>query len=782
MSKPLKIHVIGGGPGGLYFSILMKKANPDHQITIHERNREDDTFGFGVVFSDETLGNFMSQDDDTYNEITNAFAYWDEIEVRYRDESIRSAGHGFCGMARAKLLQIFQNRCLALGVEIKFEEEITDIEPYRDADLVLAADGVNSFVRETYKEHFQPRIDYRKTKFVWLGTTQTFDAFTFIFKPNKHGWFYNHAYQYGENASTWILETHEDTWRRAGLDQATEADTIAYFEDLFADELGGHPILANRSEWRNFPMIYNKNWHHENVVLIGDAAHSAQFSIGSGTKIAMEDAIAMAAAFEAGDDVQSAIALYENGRMDEVAALQHTAMVSLQWYENARRYNEMAPSQYVFNYITRSKSITYENLGLRDPSYMEDVNRWFAEQVSAEQAVEIPAEDQAPPPPMFTPFRLRSMTLQNRVVISPMCQYSAEEGMPGDWHMVHLGGLAVGGAGLIITEMADISADGRITQGCAGMYDETHVQAWRHIVDFVHSNSHAKICVQLAHAGRKGSTKRPWEGEPDEPLEEGAWQTIAASPIPFHQGGPQPREMDCGDMDRVLADFVRAAGWADEAGFDMIELHMAHGYLLSSFISPLSNQRTDEYGGDLQARMKFPLEVLDAVRAAWPDEKPISVRISATDWVEDGGLTGDDAVQVARLLADHNVDIVDVSAGQTSEDAEPVYGRMFQTPFSDQIRQEAGVPTITVGNITTADQVNTIIASGRADLCALARPHLSDPHFTLRAAAHYGYEQQYWPAQYLAGKAQSEALGGQQREKSTELLLGARPPSHQSAE
>ncbi|MDP6175729.1 MAG: bifunctional salicylyl-CoA 5-hydroxylase/oxidoreductase, partial [Rhodospirillales bacterium] len=387
----------------------------------------------------------------------------------------------------------------------------------------------------------------------------------------------------------------------------------------------------------------------ENVVLIGDAAHSAQFSIGSGTKIAMEDAIAMAAAFEAGDDVQSAIALYENGRMDEVAALQHTAMVSLQWYENARRYNEMAPSQYVFNYITRSKSITYENLGLRDPSYMEDVNRWFAEQVSAEQAVEIPAEDQAPPPPMFTPFRLRSMTLQNRVVISPMCQYSAEEGMPGDWHMVHLGGLAVGGAGLIITEMADISADGRITQGCAGMYDETHVQAWRHIVDFVHSNSHAKICVQLAHAGRKGSTKRPWEGEPDEPLEEGAWQTIAASPIPFHQGGPQPREMDCGDMDRVLADFVRAAGWADEAGFDMIELHMAHGYLLSSFISPLSNQRTDEYGGDLQARMKFPLEVLDAVRAAWPDEKPISVRISATDWVEDGGLTGDDAVQVARL-------------------------------------------------------------------------------------------------------------------------------------
>ena len=777
MSKPLNIQIIGGGPGGLYFSILMKKANPEHRITIHERNREDDTFGFGVVFSDETLGNFMGEDDDTYRAITGAFAYWDEIEVRYRGERIRSGGHGFCGMARAKLLEIFQNRCLALGVELKFEEEITDIEQFRDADLVLGADGVNSLVRETYKEHFQPTIDYRKTKFVWLGTTQTFDAFTFIFKSNEHGWFYNHAYQYGEGASTWILETHEDTWRRAGLDKATEADTIAYFEALFSEELDGHPILANKSEWRNFPMVYNRNWHYENVVLIGDAAHSAQFSIGSGTKIAMEDAIALAASFEAADSVPGAIRHYEETRMDEVARLQRTAMVSLQWYENARRYNGFDAPQYVFNYITRSKSITYENLGLRDPAYRTDVDRWFARMVSAEQGVDIPLGD--PPPPMFTPFRLRSMTLQNRVVVSPMCQYSAIDGMPGDWHLVHLGGLAIGGAGLVFTEMTDVSADGRITPGCAGMYEPGHADAWRRIVDFVHANSRAKICMQLAHAGRKGSTKRPWEGEPDEPLEEGAWPTIAASGIPYRADSPAPKEMDRADMDRVRDDFARAAGWADEAGFDMIEVHMAHGYLLSSFISPLSNQRGDDYGGDIPARMKFPLEVLDAVRARWPDDKPISVRISATDWVEDGGLTGEDAVEVARLLAEHGCDIVDVSAGQTTEDAEPIYGRMFQTPFSDQIRQEAGIATITVGNITSADQVNTIIASGRADLCALARPHLSDPHFTLRAAAEYGYEPQYWPDQYLAGKSQSAALATQQREKETELLLAARPPSHQ---
>jgi anthraniloyl-CoA monooxygenase len=514
--------------------------------------------------------------------------------------------------------------------------------------------------------------------------------------------------------------------------------------------------------------------------LIGDAAHSAQFSIGSGTKIAMEDAIALAASFEASDSVAGAIAHYEEMRMDEVARLQRTAMVSLQWYENARRYNAFDAPQYVFNYITRSKSITYENLGLRDPAYMEGVNRWFARIVSAEQSADIP--DDNPPPPMFTPFRLRSMTLQNRVVVSPMCQYSAIDGMPADWHLVHLGGLAVGGAGLVFTEMTNVSADGRITPGCAGMYDPEHADAWRRIVDFVHANSRAKICMQLAHAGRKGSTKRPWEGEPDEPLEEGAWQTIAASPIPFRSGGPPPREMDRADMDRVRDDFVRAAAWANEAGFDMIELHMAHGYLLSSFISPLSNKRDDDYGGDIPARMKFPLEVLDAVRAHWPDDKPLSVRVSATDWVEDGGLTGDDAVEVARLLVEHGCDIIDVSAGQTTEDAEPIYGRMFQTPFSDQIRQEAGVPTITVGNITSADQVNTIIASGRADLCALARPHLSDPHFTLRAAAHYGYEPQYWPEQYLAGKAQSAVLATQERQKETELLLAARPPSHQPAD
>ena len=782
MNRPLKINIIGGGPGGLYFSLLMKIADPRHDITIYERNRADDTFGFGVVFSDETLGNFMGQDQETYRQIREAFAYWDEIEVRYKGDRIRSGGHGFAGMSRQKLLDILQGRCRDVGVKMLFEHDITDISAYRDADLLLGSDGINSLVREAYKESFKPTIDMRLTKFVWLGTTQKFDAFTFIFKSNEHGWFYNHAYQYGQGigkaASTWILETHEDTWKRAGLDQASEEQTLAYFEELFSEELDGHKLISNKSVWRNFPVVSNESWHHENVVLIGDAAHTAQFSIGSGTKIAMEGAIALAQSLGEENSVDRAISAYESKRQMEVARLQRSALVSLQWYEHARRFNAMEPAQYAFNFLTRSKGVTYENLTLRDPDYGAGVNQWFSDLVSKEQGFNLSTNPS--PAPMFTPFRIGSMVVPNRVMVSPMCQYSADDGTPNDWHMVHLGGMAVGGAGLVYTEMTNVSREGRITPGCAGMYQDAHVPAWKRIVEFVHANSQAKFCMQLAHAGRKGSTKLPWHGT-DEPLDEGNWQILSASPIPFKIGGDTPKEMDRADMDRVRDDFVAAAKRADEAGFDMIELHMAHGYLLSSFISPLSNKRADEYGGSLENRLKFPLEVLSAVRAVWPKDKPIACRISATDWVEDGGFTGDDAVVSAKRLYETGADIIDVSAGQTSSDAKPIYGRMFQTHLSEQVRLEAGVPTIAVGNITTPDQVNTIVAAGRADIVALARPHLTDPHFTLQAAAHYGHTEQHWPVQYGAGKAQAERQAAQENARLQALLLANKPQSHKEA-
>ena len=783
MKKSLKINVIGAGPGGLYFALLMKLSNPEHIITIYERNKPDDTFGFGVVFSDETLGNFMGQDPKTYKEIRNAFAYWNEIEVRFKGERIRSGGHGFAGMSRHKLLDILQQRCIEEGVQIYFESEISNIDNYRDADLVLGSDGVNSIVRETYYEHFQPTVDIRKTKFVWLGTNQKFDAFTFIFKSNDHGWFYNHAYQYGqgegEAASTWILETHEDTWKRAGFDDAGELETLAYFEDMYKEELDGHKLISNKSIWRNFPVISNESWHYENVVLIGDAAHTAQFSIGSGTKIAMEGAIALQESISESSSVNDAILLYENKRMLEVAKLQRSAMVSLQWYENARRYNNLTPQQYAFNFLSRSKGVTYENLKLRDFKYGSAVNNWYAELVKKEHGIEFSST--TPPPPMFTPFKLGEMVLENRVVVSPMCQYSAEDGTPNNWHLVHIGGFAVGGAGLVFTEMADISAEGRITPGCAGMYKKEHIIEWKKITDFVHENSRAKICIQLGHAGRKGSTKAPWVAA-NEPLDCDNWPLISASPIPFGNVSQTPKEMNKSDMDMIVEQFINSTKMSDEAAFDMIEIHMAHGYLLSSFISPVSNVRKDEYGGTLENRMRFPIEVLQAVRSVWPQNKPISCRISATDWLESDGVTGDEAVKIAELLYTNGADIIDVSAGWTSSRANPVYGRMFQTHLSEQVRLEAGVPTIAVGNITSADQVNTIVAAGRADLVALARPHLTDPHFTLSAAAHYGFEQQYWPDQYLAGKAQSKRLAEQENARLNDLLQANKPQSHSRSE
>ncbi|MCA9551156.1 MAG: bifunctional salicylyl-CoA 5-hydroxylase/oxidoreductase [Myxococcales bacterium] len=738
---------MGGGPAGLYFGILMKRADPSHQVVVYERNRLGDTFGFGVVFSDATLGKLQTADPETYQRITEAFAHWDDIDIHYRGQVVTSTGHGFSGLSRMTLLEILAARARELGVELHFEHEVTDFEALKqDADLVFAADGVNSRVREQYAQHFKPVVDMRPNRFIWLGTTFPFQAFTFYFKANDHGMFRVHAYRYEEGNSTFIVECTEDTWRAAGLDTATEADSVAYCEQLFAKELDGHRLIANRSIWRQFPNITCGAWSFENVVLVGDAVHTAHFSIGSGTKLAMEDAIDLAEALASTSSVQAGLQAYEAGRKAEVASLQRAAQVSLEWFEQTERYMNLAPLQFAFTLLTRSMRITHENLQVRDPALMDKVDRWFHEE--SQRALGEPPAVKVPPP-MFNRFGLRELTLPNRVVVSPMCMYSAEDGTVNDFHLVHLGSRAMGGAGLVITEMTDVSADGRITPGCAGMYADHHVGAWRRITEFVHRYTEAKIGMQLAHAGRKGATYRPWEARPDAPLPaDEAWPLIAASAIPYLPGSQAPRAMDDADMDRVVSDFVHAAEMADAAGFDMLELHCAHGYLLATFISPLTNQRTDAYGGSLENRMRFPLRVFSAVRAVWPADKPISVRISATDWHPDG-LDGEDAVDVARLLYAAGADIIDVSTGQTDPGSKPRYGRLYQTPFSERIRLSLGRPTMTVGAITSYADVNSILAAGRADLAVLARAHLFDPYWTRHAA----YEQDVppaWPDQYKA--------------------------------
>ena len=757
----MKIVSIGGGPAGLYFAILMKQVSSSHEIEIYERNGPDDTFGWGVVFSDETLGHFADADRSSYQTITDSFAYWKDIDVYVRDTRIRSTGHGFAALSRRKLLNIMQRRCVELGVKLHFESEIEDVERFRDADLVLAADGANSLVRKRYEQHFEPSIDWRRCKFTWLGTDLRYDAFTFIFRENEHGLFQVHAYPFDACTSTFIVECREEVWKRAGLDAADEDQTVRYLEKLFAADLKGHQLLTNRSLWRTFPTIRNASWQHENVVLTGDAAHTAHFSIGSGTKLAMEDAISLASHLRNWTgSLEGAVSEYESARRNEVARVQRAAQTSLEWFENSARYVKLAPLQLAFSLMTRSKRITYDNLRARDTCLVDRVTRWFAAEnpyrdaavARPAVAADVPATEGSPAPvttPLFQPFRLREMTLANRVVVSPMCQYSSTDGTPTDWHLVHLGGRALGGAGLVFTEATHVSREGRISLGCAGIYKDEHVEAWRRVVAFVHANSKARIGMQIAHSGRKGSCTLPWEG--DRPLESGGWEVLAPSPIAFDDGWPVPREATRGDMDRVKEEFVRAARYADEAGFDLLELHFAHGYLLGTFISPLTNRRRDEYGGSLGNRMRYPLEVFDAVRGAWPDEKPMSVRISATDW-KDGGVTREDRLGLARLLKRHGCDIVDVSGGQTVPDQEPIYGRMFQVPFSEEIRMEAGVPTMTVGNIQSADQCQTIVAAGRADLCVLARAHLRDPYFTLHAAEDYEHHTQYWPPQYLAAR------------------------------
>ncbi len=742
----MRVVSIGGGPAGLYTAVLLKKAFPSARITVHERNRPDDTFGWGVVFSKETLGHFEAADPESYRTITERFAYWDDIETYYDGQCITSTGHGFCGMSRRELLLLLQRRCRELDVELRFEHEIKSArEVAKEADLVLAADGVHSLTREELKAHFRPSLDWRKAKFCWLGTTLPLRAFTFHFKKTPHGVFQVHAYPFQKGLSTWIVECHEDVWRRAGLETSSEADTVAFCEELFRSELQGHKLLSNKSIWRTFPTIRNERWFHQNVVLMGDAAHTAHFSIGSGTKLAMEDAIALASAVQRSGPqrLREALEAYEQERQPEVLRLQKAAQTSLEWFENSARYFGQPSIQFSFNLMTRSKRITYENLKERDPKLIADFDRWFAKTHHAPLG-----STGTPPPPMFAPFKLRQLELHNRIAVSPMCQYSAVDGTPNDWHLVHLGSRAVGGAALVMTEMTNVSAQGRITYGCAGMYAPEHVTAWKRIVDFVHTQSSAKIGIQLAHAGRKGSCTRTWEGDRPLRADEGAWGTLGPSALPFGPGWHTPKEMTLEDMAEVKAAFVASTRMALDAGFDLVELHAGHGYLLSSFLSPLSNRRTDGFGGDFAKRMKFPLEVFDAVRAVWPSDKPMSVRISATDWLDDG-MTPEDAVVFSRALREHGCDLIDVSSAGNVPESKPEYGRMYQVPYAEKIRYEAKVPVMAVGAILGADHANTVIGAGRADLCALARPHLSDPYLTSRAAQAYGYDQVPWPKPYL---------------------------------
>ncbi len=757
----MKIVCIGGGPAGLYFALLMKKQDPRHDITVVERNKPYDTFGWGVVFSDQTLGNLQAADPQTAGEILGAFNHWDDIEVNIRGEKIRSGGHGFCGIGRKRLLNILQKRCEDLGVKLQFETDVQGDEQFPDADLIIASDGLNSRIRTKYQASYQPDIDLRECRFVWLGTHKKFEAFTFAFEETEHGWFQAHAYQFDGDTSTFIVETPEEVWRKAGLDTMEKEEAIAFCERLFAKYLDGNPLMSNAAhlrgsaQWIRFPRVVCRTWVHHNgrqpVVLMGDAAHTAHFSIGSGTKLALEDSIELARCIGgAQGDLNRALAEYEAVRSVEVLKIQNAARNSTEWFENVSRYVNLPAPQFAYSLLTRSQRISHENLRLRDKQYVEQYEDWIAEAAGLHRA---PAQQSVPP--MFTPFKLRGTVLKNRVVVSPMAQYLCVDGLPADYHLVHLGARALGGAGMVVAEMTCTSPDARITPGCPGLWNEQQAAGWKRIVDFVHASSDAKIAMQLGHAGSKGSTRVPWEGE-DQPLAQGNWELLSASPQQYIDGvSDWSRAMTRADMDRVRDDFVRSTRFAAAAGFDWLELHCAHGYLLSSFISPLTNLRTDEYGGPLENRLRYPLEVFRAMRAAWPEHLPMSVRISAHDWVE-GGITPDDAVAIARAFKAAGCDLVDCSSGQVSKKQKPVYGRMYQTPFADRVRNEAGIATMAVGAISEADHVNSIIAAGRADLCAVARPHLANPAWTLLEAARIGYGDVQWPVQYLSGKAQLE--------------------------
>ena len=754
-----RIVCMGGGPAGLYSAILFKKALPNASVEVFERNRPEDTFGWGVVFSDKTMGNFLEADAPSHARIADEFYHWDDIDVHFKGQTIRSGGHGFAGISRRLLLGILQKRAASLGVKQTFSCELEDTQEFDDADLVVVAEGANSKERSRHAEKFDPHVDIRKCRYIWLGTTQKFSAFTFAFEKTEFGWFQIHAYQFSRDLSTVIVETREETWSAHGLDKADVNQSIAFCEKLFAAYLGNSPLLSNArhlrgSAWLNFNRVICGHWHDGNRVLIGDAAHTAHFSIGSGTKLAMEDAIALVQHVSHAADVPSGLESYQAERSVEAQKLQNAARNRMEWFENVARYENMEPLQFAYSLLTGSQRIGHANLKVRDSVFIDKIESNLAQVHGTEHR-----------PPMFLPFHLRGMHLVNRVVVAPMDQYRALDGMPNDWHLVHYGARGTGGAGLLYTEMTCTSADARISLGCTGLWNEAQGAAWRRIVEFVHGESPTRFCLQLGHAGRKGSTQLGWQ-QADHPLAEGNWPVVAPSPIPYLPGVSQvPREMTKKEMEAVKSDFVRSALLGAAAGFDMLELHMAHGYLLASFLSPLTNVRSDEYGGSVENRLRYPLQVLRAVRAAWPDERPLSVRLSACDWA-DGGLSESDAIAIARAMADAGADILHISSGQTVSTQKPVYGRMWQTPLSDMVRNLAGVPTIAVGNISDADQINSIIAAGRADLCAIARPHLAHASWTLGQAAAQGFADQWWPEPYRSAKSQLEraveraAVGG----------------------
>ncbi|HUG32754.1 MAG TPA: bifunctional salicylyl-CoA 5-hydroxylase/oxidoreductase [Acidimicrobiia bacterium] len=752
----MKIACVGGGPAGLYLAILLRKARPDYDVTVFERNRPGDAYGFGVVFSEETLDHFEAADVESYEELTKAFREWGDIEVRhFSGERFVSGGHGFAAVSRKELLGLLSRRADELGADLQFSSDILDLGKLGEADLIVGADGANSTIRTALADRLRPSVDWRVNKYIWFGTEKVFDRFHFIFVDTPAGLVWAHIYPYSNEGSTFIVEMAPSTWRSLGFDR-TEGEAFAPgtsdepartgCEMLFADHLDGYGLIGNNSKWLQFPTITCEQWHAGNVVLMGDAIHTAHFSVGSGTKLAMEDAIALSGLLTEAGDIEDALESYETVRRPEVESLQRAAKASLEWFEGADRYRHMEPEQFVFSMLTRSQRVTYDNLRLRDPDYMTSVDRWYADSEHGS-----PVEVEAQTPPMFHPFQMRDVVLPNRVVVSPMDQYSAVEGMPNDWHLVHLGSRAVGGAGLVMTEMTCVSPEGRISPADTGIWTDEQGAAWGRIVDFIHEHSESRIGLQIGHSGRKGSTKLMWEGDTD-PLDSGNWEIMSPSPIRYRPDSQVPREMTRADMEEVLDQHVAAAGRGDRAGFDWLELHYAHGYLLSSFLTPLANQRSDQYGGSLENRMRYPLEVFDAVREVWPDGKPISVRISATDWVE-GGFDGDDAVEFARALREYGCDIIDVSTGQTSIHARPEYGRLYQTPFSDRIRNEAGIPTMTVGAVSSIDDIHNILVAGRADLCVMARPHLVDPYWTMNAAIDLGYPGHTFPDQYLSGLA-----------------------------